>query len=107
MEGIRFELHGGFTSPPKPLEGRSASLMDLVRRCGREMGLELAVRDTGGASDANRLAARELAVVDSMGPCGGGLHSPEESALVSSFPQRAELAARTLSRIAVGTWEWA
>src|SRR5262249_37778966 len=77
-DGIRAELHGGTFSPPKLLDERSRQLSDHVIACARDLGLNLQRKPSGGASDGNKLAAAGLPVVDSMGPRGGKLHSPEE-----------------------------
>src|ERR1700733_1988876 len=59
-DGIRVELHGSFTSPPKPLDAPLTKLLELAQSCGRELGLNLQIRPTGGTCDGNRLAAAGL-----------------------------------------------
>jgi glutamate carboxypeptidase len=49
--------------------------------------------DVGGGSDANLLAHAGPPVLDGLGPVGGGLHSPDEYALIPSLDERAALAA--------------
>ena len=77
-------------------------LMDAVKECGRELGLELASRSSGGASDGNKLAAAGLANVDSLGVRGGEIHSPREFLIVSSLVERAQLTALLLLKMADG-----
>lgn len=89
-------VHGAFLSPPKVVDGPTQALMDAVTACGREIGLSLEWRNSGGASDGNKLAAAGLPVVDTMGPRGGNLHSPREYLLIDSLTQRAKLTALTL-----------
>jgi glutamate carboxypeptidase len=98
-EGIRAELQGGAFSPPKLLDDRSRRLSDHVIACARELGLNLSRKPSGGASDGNRLAAAGLPVVDSMGPRGGKLHSPEEFLVIDSLVERAQLAALVLMKL--------
>jgi glutamate carboxypeptidase len=57
-------------------------------------------KPSGGACDGNKLAAAGLPNVDTLGPCGGNLHSEREFVLVDSLPQRAKLAALVLMRLA-------
>ena len=99
-EGIRVELTGGFTSPPKPLDARSQKLLDHVLACGRELDMNLNVVASGGTCDGNKLAAAGLPVVDSLGPVGGELHNDREYVRVSSLPQRAKLTALLLMKLA-------
>jgi len=101
-EGISVELEGGFTSPPKPLDGRSRKLLDHVVACGRELGEEIKIVASGGTCDGNKLAAAGLPVVDSLGPVGGELHSDREYVRVSSLPRRAKMTALLLMKLASG-----
>jgi glutamate carboxypeptidase len=101
-EGIRVSLHGQFSSPPKPLDARSAKLMESVLACGRELGVNLEVKPSGGTCDGNKLAAAGLPVVDSLGPVGGDLHSEREYVLLGSLIERAKLSALLLHKLATG-----
>jgi glutamate carboxypeptidase len=99
-DGISVALHGGFLSPPKPLDARSAALMSLVLESGRRQGLNLSHRPSGGACDGNKLVAAGLPVVDTLGPVGGELHSNREYVKLDSLVPRAKLAAQTLLSLA-------
>jgi glutamate carboxypeptidase len=101
-EGYAIELHGGITAPPKRADDRMRRLMDQVTACGRDLGLELAWRPTGGVCDGNRLAAAGLACVDTLGPRGGEIHSEKEFVFVESLAERAKLAGLLLMRLAAG-----
>ena len=102
-EGIRVSLHGQFHSPPKPMDPRSAELMEEILTCGRELGMTgLAVRPSGGTCDGNKLAAAGMPVVDSLGPVGGDLHSEREYVLLQSLIERANLSALLLLKLAAG-----
>jgi len=104
--GYRFAVQGSFTAPPKQLDAPTLRLLEQVADCGRELGLDLPWRDSGGTCDGNRLAAAGLPNVDSLGPRGGGLHSPEEFLLLDSLTERAKLTAVLLMRLAAGGLEW-
>jgi glutamate carboxypeptidase len=103
-DGISIELSGGFLSPPKPMNLATQRLFDTVIGCGRELGLTLTCRSSGGVSDGNKLAAVGLPVVDTLGPVGGNLHSSEEYLLVDSLTERAKLTAMTLMHLADSGW---
>ncbi|HLH67374.1 MAG TPA: M20/M25/M40 family metallo-hydrolase [Solirubrobacteraceae bacterium] len=61
------------------------------------LGIKLAEGRAGGTSDANLIAHRGVALLDGLGPEGGGAHSEDEHILVSSLVQRAALIAMLLA----------
>jgi glutamate carboxypeptidase len=102
-EGYGLALHGSFTAPPKPAH---SDVMKLVSDCGQELGMRLQWRPSGGTCDGNRLAAAGLPNVDSLGPRGGGMHSPGEFLVPESLTERAKLTALLLMKLAAGELEW-
>ncbi|MBK7972838.1 MAG: hydrolase [Deltaproteobacteria bacterium] len=105
-EGIRPELFGGFGAPPKPFAGPSAELLGHVLDCGHDLGLDLAIETSGGVCDGNRLAAAGLATVDSLGPCGIGIHTDREVVHLDTLTERARVAALLLTRLATREIAW-
>ncbi len=105
-EGIRIDLHGGFTRPPKQVDARLERLMGLLRDCGRELGTPLTFSPTGGCCDGNNLAAYGLANVDNLGVVGSGIHSDQERMRISSLTERAKISALLLLRLASGEMTW-
>jgi glutamate carboxypeptidase len=101
-EGINISWHGTFASPPKEFDERSGRLLELIQECGRSMGLELDAKPSGGASDGNRLAAAGVAMIDSMGPLGGEIHSEREFVKVETIAQRAKVTSLVLESLATG-----
>jgi glutamate carboxypeptidase len=101
-DGIVVELHGGITAPPKSIDSKFATLMEQIAGCGKELGLDLTFRPTGGTCDGNRLAAAGLPCVDSLGPRGDHIHSPDEFAYLDSLTERAKLTALFLMKLAAG-----
>lgn len=101
-DGYSAELHGGITSPPKP-ERAHRSLFERVVGCAQAMGLDLSLRPTGGVCDGNKLGAVGLPTVDTMGVCGGGIHSSEEYCELGSLTERAELTARVMASFTTGS----
>lgn len=98
---VHCHLHGGFNRPPKPLDAAAARLFELVRTCGAALGLPpIGWNATGGVCDGNNIAACGIPVVDTMGPRGGAIHSADEFLIVDSLPERAQLSALTMIRIA-------
>ena len=105
-EGLRCELSGGFTRPPKIVTAEIQRLMDYVGDCGRQLGLNLHFKPTGGCCDGNNLAAHGLANLDNMGVVGDAIHSDREWMRVSSIGERARLSALLLLRLASGELSW-
>jgi len=101
---VTISLDGSFARPPKPLDANQLRLFELVRDCGRDLGLPIAWRDTGGVCDGNNLAATGLAVVDTLGPRGGAIHSHDEYLCTDSLVERARLSALLLMRVAQTGW---
>jgi glutamate carboxypeptidase len=94
--------HGGVTRPPKKVDAAAQKLFDLVRQCGAELGQDIRWQSTGGVCDGNNIAACGVPVVDTMGVCGGAIHSPQEYLIVPSLASRAALSARVIERLAQG-----
>lgn len=99
---VAIRLHGDFGRPPKPMDDRALPLFNLVKRCGRDLGLFLDWRDTGGVCDGNNIAACGVPVVDTMGARGGDIHSDAEYLIADSLAERARLSTLALLRIAQG-----
>ena len=91
-----------FTSPPKIPDDRTLRLLDAIVACGKNLGLNLATRASGGASDGNRLAAAGLPNIDTLGVRGDRIHSPDEYMVIDSLVERAQLVALLLVKIAAG-----
>jgi glutamate carboxypeptidase len=106
-EGIRLEVRGGFTRGPKVMTPAIERLAGLIGDCGRQLGLGLEFRPTGGCCDGNNLAAAGLPNIDNLGVVGGEIHSDREFMRVSSLGERAQLTALLLLRLGSGdlTWE--
>lgn len=104
--GVRLELSGAFTSPPKPADPRVDALLHALAGCAADLGQPpLTWGPTGGTCDGNRLLAAGLPNVDNLGPRGGGLHSADEWIELRSLPERARLVAWFLAKLAAGRAE--
>lgn len=105
MDGITARLHGGFTRPPKPLSPALERLVGYVGEAGAMLGLALAFRPSGGVCEGNNLTAAGCPTIDTLGPCGGALHSDEEFAIIASFAERAQLSLLLLQGFASGRFD--
>ncbi len=103
-DGITAQLHGGFNNPPKPVDAGAARLFAALRAVGEDpaVGVRFDVQSSGGVCDGNKLAARGLAVVDTLGPVGREIHSDRETVSIGSLPGRVKLSAGLLAGVASG-----
>lgn len=104
-DGIEAHLHGGFTRPPKPLNDQQRTMVAWTRQAGAALGLDLTFQASGGVCEGNNLAAAGCPNIDTLGPCGGGLHSDQEFALISSFSERAKLSFLLLAGLERGVFD--
>lgn len=94
------ELHGKFTSPPKPYSTKAKEIVSGLQKCANQLNLpKIKLVATGGASDGNKLNGHGLPNIDSLGPIGDGMHSRDEYVLIDSIKQRTKLSALYLYNI--------
>lgn len=107
-------LGAGCTMRVKPLGEVAAwpenagtrSLLDILRRAGEDIGLQIEGSARGGLSDANFLWDA-APTIDGLGACGGGAHcphwgadgSPPEHVEAGSLSTKTRLVAAALARI--------
>lgn len=99
---IDLEVHQDSIRKPKICDEKTEKILDSLRECGKEMGIDLKWRETGGASDGNTLAAVGLPNVDTLGVVGNHIHSTDEVVNLDSIPERAELVFRFMEKLAQG-----
>lgn len=95
-DGIRVEMHGDFSSPPKMLTPEVESLQRCIEESAQILEIPVAWQGSGGGSDGNKFAHAGLPNIDSLGPCGGSIHSFDEFLMPQSLIPRTKLAALTL-----------
>lgn len=88
--------------PPMERAPTTAALLAVVRRAGDALGIGITAVATGGASDANLVAALGVPVLDGLGPPGAGMHGPDESLELAAVPARVALLALTLLELGGG-----
>lgn len=98
-------VHGVFGRPVKRVCSGTERLFKRVQNLGKELGLSIDWKDSGGCCDGNNLARHGLAVLDTLGVRGGNIHSAEEYILLDSLPERAALSALLLIDLAQGGLE--
>ncbi|GFM28476.1 hydrolase [Novosphingobium sp. PY1] len=96
---VQIHLHGGVSRPPKQVGERTEKLFGLVSQAAADLGQAMTWKDTGGVCDGNNIAACGVPVIDTMGACGGAIHSPDEFLLADSLDARAQLTALVMHRL--------
>lgn len=90
------ELHGEFSSPPKPVDNGTRQIQARTDAASKILGVPVSWRNTGGASDGNKLAGIGVPNIDTFGPCGDNLHNDREYLKVDSLVPRTKLAVQVL-----------
>lgn len=96
LDGFRCSLTGGFHAPPKLVCAGTEWLMRQIEAASAQQGKGVHFRATGGASDGNKLAAVGLPNIDTLGPMGDRLHSPDEWVDTKSLLENSERLLRLL-----------
>ena len=91
---------GEWNRPVMERTPATAELYGIARTAAAGIGTDLAEIAVGGASDANFLAARGIAVLDGLGALGAGAHARHEHALASGMVHRTALIAALLHALA-------
>lgn len=103
MPGCRVEAT--FNRPAKPLTPKVEKLAGFAKAAAADLGQAMAFGTTGGVCDGNNLQAEGLPVIDTLGPRGGGLHTPTEWIELASLVERCQLTALLISRLASGEYQ--
>ena len=98
-KGFRVELHGGIHAPPKIVDEATKRLQSGVESAGKSLGQEIRWKESGGASDGNKLQGLGIANLDTFGPRGDALHSHNEWIALDSLPEKALLAFESLREL--------
>lgn len=90
---VTAEVEGRIGFPPMEKTYATGVLAERAKAVAASLGFALGDASTGGASDANPIAAMGIPVLDGLGPIGGDDHSPGEWMALSSVPPRVALLA--------------
>lgn len=91
-------VNGGLVWPPMERTPKTDVLVRHAQETARSLGFSLDQRLAGGASDGNFCAAVGAAVLDGLGPVGGGAHAATEHVSIADMPSRAALVAGLIRR---------
>ncbi|MFN8459524.1 MAG: M20 family metallopeptidase [Anaerolineae bacterium] len=99
VPGTQVQIQGGFTYFPMAKNRAIGFLVQLAQESAQELGFAVKDAATGGASDANQMAALEVPVLDGLGPVGGLDHGPDEYIEQDSIVPRTAMLAGLIQRI--------
>lgn len=97
--GARLEVHVRRNRPAMRPEA-SQPLLPALRAAAEEVGLTVGTVTVGGASDGNLGAAAGAAVLDGLGPDGGGAHAEHEHIIVPGLEARIRLLTALVPHVA-------
>lgn len=92
---------------PKPFDEKTEMLFQHYQQCAEQLQLPFQLRESGGVTDGNTLAAAGLPTIDSIGAIGGNIHTDEEFLHLPSLTQRAKLTTLYLLKLANKEWSYA
>lgn len=98
-EGVSITVAPLGARPPLERTAPIAAAFERARELARPLGVELREGTTGGAGDANFLGPLGVAVLDGLGPDGGGAHALDERVHVHSLEERIALLALLIARL--------
>jgi len=94
-QGFRIELSGGIHAPAKVCDGPTQKFKEQIERAASSLGQNIRWKESGGASDGNKLQALSLPNIDTFGPRGDALHSNQEWIALDSLVEKAQLTCET------------
>jgi len=100
VDGAKVELSLQSPAPPWAPDEASRRVADAAGVVAARLGIDLGFASTGGAADANLLAAEGMAVLDGLGPVGGDDHSLTEWLNLTSVVPRITLLAGLMVELA-------
>ena len=90
------------SAPPMEKTAGAAAMVMLARNLAEAIGFDVNDAATGGAADANTVAAQGTPTLDGVGPVGGNDHAPSEYLDVASVVPRVAMLAGLISTLGHG-----
>jgi len=88
--------------PPKPFDQKTKALFEALKGCADQLEFALTWKESGGVCDGNILASQGVPTIDSLGACGGKIHTEKEYLHLPSLCEKTQLTVLFLSEIASG-----
>jgi glutamate carboxypeptidase len=98
-KGVSLAVESIGLRPPLERTSQIAAAFHRARELVRPLGVDLREGATGGGSDANLLGPLGVAVLDGLGPDGGGAHATNEHVVLASLEERIAVLAILIARL--------
>lgn len=98
--GIKVTVSGGVTRPPMNPSTETLKLCKRIDEIAVRLGVDFQWIATGGASDANLIAALGVPSIDGLGPIGSLSHTVDEYLEIDSIEPRLQLLCEIIADIA-------
>lgn len=99
LDETSITLSGGMRRQPFTRTAANARLTQLVKKAGKELGLQIEEFTSGGASDANHTSLLDIPTLDGLGASGDLAHNAGEYIEVATVPMRIALLANLIQYI--------
>lgn len=101
-DDYELNIYGNFSRPVKIVTPATKKFFSILQTVGKNLGSSIHWQDSGGCCDGNNLAGLNVPVIDTLGVCGGNLHSAQEFMEIESLVERTALTALLLLNLATG-----
>ncbi|KIL44594.1 M20 family metallopeptidase [Jeotgalibacillus soli] len=99
VPGTKVEVSGEITRLPMEKNEQTKELLAIIKKVGKEVGVEVKDTFTGGGSDASYTSAAGVATIDGLGPVGGDPHSENEYLELDTLTERTHMLAKIIQRL--------
>lgn len=99
VEGTTTKLIGEIDRMPIEKTDKIASLLEVIKQVGQQIGITISDTATGGSSDGSFTFAEGVATIDGLGPIGGFFHSEDEYLEIPSLIERTHLLAEVIQKL--------
>ena len=99
VQGTKTKLIGEIDRMPIEKTDKIASLLEVIKQVGQEIGITITDKETGGSSDGSFTFAEGVATIDGLGPIGGFFHSEDEYLDIASLTERTQLLAEVIQKL--------
>jgi glutamate carboxypeptidase len=93
VNGAELTVERQHARPPMQRTDAIAATFLRAQELAASLGMTLGEGAAGGGSDANFIARHGVAIVDGLGPRGGGAHALDEHILIDSLLEQVALIA--------------
>lgn len=88
---VKCRLQGTHSRPPKLATPDFVTLQTWTTQLGKKYGYDITWAPSGGVSDGNNTQACGLPTIDTLGVRGEGIHTDQETVVIESLLERAQL----------------